>query len=124
MKVVILFALIALAVAQDSYPTKYDNIDVDEILSSDRLFKNYFNCLMDAGPCTPEGNELKKYLPDAIATGCSKCNEKQREVTAKVAKFLIEQRPNEWNSLRGKYDPDNTFAEKYKDEAAKFGIKL
>ncbi|XP_062563272.1 ejaculatory bulb-specific protein 3-like [Armigeres subalbatus] len=124
MKIFILFALAVMATAQDSYPTKYDNIDVDEILNSDRLFKNYFNCLMDAGPCTPEGNELKKYLPDAIATGCTKCNDKQRELTTKVAKFLIEQRPDEWTTLRGKYDPENTFADKYRDEAAKLGINL
>ncbi|EAT42816.1 AAEL005691-PA [Aedes aegypti] len=124
MKIVILFALVVMVVAQDGYPTKYDNIDVDEILNSDRHFKNYFNCLMDAGPCTPEGNELKKYLPDAIQTACAKCTDKQRQITAKVAKFLIEQRPEEWKALRTKYDPNNTFAEKYRDEAAKFGIKL
>ncbi|XP_065073929.1 ejaculatory bulb-specific protein 3-like [Ochlerotatus camptorhynchus] len=124
MKIVILFALIAMAIAQDGYPTKFDNIDVDEILQSDRLFKNYFNCLMDAGPCSPEGNELKRYLPDAISTGCSKCNQKQRELTVKVAMFLIEQRPEEWIALRGKFDPDNVFAEMYREQAAKFGITL
>ncbi|XP_062565603.1 ejaculatory bulb-specific protein 3-like [Armigeres subalbatus] len=124
MKIVILLTLVAMAIAQDSYPTKYDNIDVDEILNSDRLFKNYFNCLMDAGPCTAEGNELKKYLPDAVSTGCKKCSDKQRDLTAKVVKSLIEKRPDEWTALRGKYDPDNTFVEKYRDEAAKYGIKL
>nr|XP_029711713.1 ejaculatory bulb-specific protein 3-like [Aedes albopictus] len=124
MKIIILLCLVAMAIGQESYPTRYDNIDVDEILNSDRHFKNYFNCLMDAGPCSPEGTLLKNHLSDAISTGCAKCSDKQRELMAKVAKFLIEQRPKEWSSLRAKYDPDNTFAEKYKDEAAKLGIKL
>lgn len=41
------------------YTTKYDNIDVDRILSSKRLLQNYMNCLLDKGPCTAEGKELK-----------------------------------------------------------------
>lgn len=43
----------------DKYTTKYDNIDVDSILSSKRLLKNYLNCLLDKGPCTADGRELK-----------------------------------------------------------------
>lgn len=55
-------ALVVAAQAQDvkpTYTTKYDNLDLEEILRSDRLLKNYFNCLMDSGPCTPDGLELK-----------------------------------------------------------------
>lgn len=44
---------------QDKYTTRYDGIDIDQILRSDRLFNNYFNCLMDKGKCTPDGRELK-----------------------------------------------------------------
>jgi hypothetical protein len=46
----------------DKYTTRYDNLDVDAILKSDRLLRNYFNCLMDKGPCTREGLELKSEL--------------------------------------------------------------
>ncbi|XP_065083776.1 ejaculatory bulb-specific protein 3-like [Ochlerotatus camptorhynchus] len=122
MKIVIFFVLIALAIAQESYPSRYDNIDIDEILQTDRLFKNYLNCLLETGPCSPEGTVLKKYVPDAVATACSKCTEKQREVTTKVVKFLIERHPEEWKILRSKYDPDNNFAEMFREEAVKFGI--
>lgn len=45
--------------AVEKYTTKYDNIDVDTIVSSRRLLQNYVNCLLDKGPCTPEGKELK-----------------------------------------------------------------
>lgn len=50
----------AAAPAGDTYITKYDNIDLDQILQSDRLLKNYVNCLMERGKCTPDGSELKR----------------------------------------------------------------
>jgi hypothetical protein len=43
----------------DKYTTRYDNLDVNGILKSERLLRNYFNCVMDRGPCTREGLELK-----------------------------------------------------------------
>ncbi|EDS38038.1 chemosensory protein 1 [Culex quinquefasciatus] len=125
MKLLIVFALVALVAAQDStYTNKYDNIDVDEILKSDRLFKNYFNCLIDQGPCTPDATELKQSLPDALENNCSKCTPKQKEVGYKVVGWLINNRPEEWNVLRAKYDPENKFIEKYRDEAKAAGINL
>jgi hypothetical protein len=56
-----ILALIAVVAADDEkYVTKFDNIDLDSILESDRLFSNYFKCLMDEGKCTPDGTELKR----------------------------------------------------------------
>jgi hypothetical protein len=43
----------------EKYTTKYDNINVDEILESDRLLNNYIRCLLDTGRCSPEGTVLK-----------------------------------------------------------------
>ncbi|KAL1399983.1 hypothetical protein pipiens_002132 [Culex pipiens pipiens] len=108
MKLLIAFALVALVAAQDStYTNKYDHIDVDEILKSDRLFKNYYNCLIDQGPCTPDATELKQSLPDALENNCSKCTPKQKET-----------------GYKDKYDPERKFVEKYREEAAAAGIKL
>lgn len=51
----------AMTVVQaDTYPTKYDNVNIDEILANDRLVVSYFKCLMDTGKCTPEGEEIKR----------------------------------------------------------------
>lgn len=47
--------LIAYVVAEEQYTTKYDGVNLDEILKSDRLFNNYYKCLMDQGRCTPDG---------------------------------------------------------------------
>jgi hypothetical protein len=52
------FAVAALA-AENKYTNKYDNVDVDKILNNDRVLTNYIKCLMDEGPCTSEGRELK-----------------------------------------------------------------
>lgn len=49
----------AVAAAKGGYETKYDNIDLDEVLKNDRLRKNYIKCLINNGPCTPDAQELK-----------------------------------------------------------------
>lgn len=122
--VAVLLALAAVCFADDKYTTKYDNLDVDEILKSDRLFKNYYNCLLDKGKCSPEARELKRVLPDALQTECSKCSERQRTGTDKVLRHLIENKPAEWKELSAVYDPQNIYITKYRAEAEKRGIKL
>lgn len=41
------------------YTTKYDNIDVDAVINSERLLNGYVGCLLDRTPCTPDAAELK-----------------------------------------------------------------
>ncbi|XP_016928731.1 ejaculatory bulb-specific protein 3 [Drosophila suzukii] len=126
MKMIIaLFVLgLVLVAAEDKYTTKYDNIDVDEILKSDRLFGNYFKCLVDTGKCTPEGRELKKSLPDALKTECSKCSEKQRQNTDKVIRYIIDNKPEEWKQLQAKFDPEDIYIKRYRATAEASGIKV
>uniref|UniRef100_A0A1A9WI62 Uncharacterized protein n=1 Tax=Glossina brevipalpis TaxID=37001 RepID=A0A1A9WI62_9MUSC len=114
--IVVTLAVMAMG-AEEKYTTKYDNIDVDEVLKSDRLFNNYFNCLIDQGKCTPDARELKKSLPDALQTDCSKCSEKQKTTSEKVIKHLIDNKPDEWKVLQAKYDPSGIYYKKYKDQA-------
>ncbi|KXJ73746.1 ejaculatory bulb-specific protein 3 [Aedes albopictus] len=123
---VVALALIAAVAAQDEamYTSKFDNINLDEILMSDRLFKNYYNCLTDAGPCTPEGNELKRVLPEALETNCAKCSPKQREAGTRAIKYVTENRAEEWKVLRARFDPEDKYVAQYLSEAEKEGIKL
>lgn len=59
--------LITLATAAEKYPEKYDNVDVDTILGNNRVLTNYIRCMMDEGPCTAEGRELRsKYKKKQI----------------------------------------------------------
>jgi Insect pheromone-binding family, A10/OS-D len=83
-------AILCLGIAscEETYDIKYDNVDIDEILKSERLLSNYINCLLEEGPCTEDGRELKDNLPDAIQTDCSKCTEKQKMGSDKIMHFM------------------------------------
>lgn len=59
--IALFLGIVAVCAAQENkYTTRYDGIDIDQILKSDRLFNNYYNCLMEKGKCTPDGRELKR----------------------------------------------------------------
>uniref|UniRef100_A0A2M4AWG8 Putative insect pheromone-binding family n=1 Tax=Anopheles triannulatus TaxID=58253 RepID=A0A2M4AWG8_9DIPT len=121
---VIALALIATVAAQEKYTTKYDGIDANEILKSDRLFNNYYKCLLDQGRCTPDGNELKRILPDALQNNCAKCSEKQRSGAIHVIDYMIQNRSEQWKVLQQKYDPEGKYINMYREDAKKAGIEL
>nr|AVM86429.1 chemosensory protein [Corythucha ciliata] len=127
--IVTIFLLASLAVsvilgAEVRYPTKYDNIELDSILGNERLYKQYFNCLMNKGKCTAEAKFLKETVPDALATGCSKCSQKQRNGMFKVMKFMIQKKRGDFNKLAAIYDPQGAYRNKFAAEAKKHGINL
>ncbi|VVC38111.1 Insect odorant-binding protein A10/Ejaculatory bulb-specific protein 3 [Cinara cedri] len=107
-----------------TYTTKFDNINIDEILSNDRLVNNYFKCLMDMGKCTPDGEELKRNLLDAVQNKCANCSEKQKQGSEIIIKFLYEKKPDLWMQLEDKYDPKKIYRQQYVEEAKKLNIKL
>lgn len=55
----VLVILVAVTLADDKYSTKYDGINLDEILQNERLLTSYIDCLKDTGNCTPDGADLK-----------------------------------------------------------------
>ncbi|CAH0550932.1 unnamed protein product [Brassicogethes aeneus] len=120
----LLVALFCLAFSkpQDKYTTKYDNIDLDEILKSDRLLRNYINCLMETGKCTPDGLELKKVLPGALQNDCEKCSDKQKEGAKKVLKYLVKNKREWFDEVSSKYDTDGLYKKRYQEEYAHEGI--
>ncbi|XP_075981184.1 ejaculatory bulb-specific protein 3-like [Anticarsia gemmatalis] len=99
--------------AESTYTTKYDGIDLDEILANERMLTGYVNCLLEQGPCTPDGKELKSNLPDAIEHDCEKCTERQREGADKVMHYIIDHRPEDWTKLEQKYNSDGTYKMNY-----------
>nr|CAD7427896.1 unnamed protein product [Timema monikensis] len=45
---------------ENKYTTRYDNINLDDILKSDRLLNFYVDCLLDREKrCSPDAKELK-----------------------------------------------------------------
>nr|ALR72521.1 chemosensory protein 7 [Colaphellus bowringi] len=106
-------SLLAFVTAQNSYSRKYDNVDVDKILKNERVLSNYIKCLLEEGPCTAEGRELKKTLPDALANECEKCNPNQKNTAEKVMKHLMSKRARDWERLSKKYDPQGNYKKRY-----------
>lgn len=47
----VLTICIAFNYAADFYPTKYDNVNIDEILNNSRVRKQYSMCYLGTGPC-------------------------------------------------------------------------
>lgn len=41
------------------YYSELEEVNVDDILKSERLLKNYFNCFMGRGKCTPLGRSVR-----------------------------------------------------------------
>ncbi|XP_055546286.1 ejaculatory bulb-specific protein 3-like [Wyeomyia smithii] len=95
------------------YTDKFDNINVDQVLGNDRILNNYLKCLLDKGPCTQEGRELKKLLPDALKSNCEKCSERQKTSSRKVISHLETKKPAEWKKLLDKYDPQGIYKSKF-----------
>ncbi|XP_017865104.1 PREDICTED: ejaculatory bulb-specific protein 3 [Drosophila arizonae] len=107
------FAALALARPEKKYTNKFDNVNVDEVLSNNRILNAYIKCLMENGPCTAEGRELKKLLPDALESECSKCTDVQRRNSNKVINYLRTNKPREWTMLLDKYDSKGIYRAKY-----------
>ncbi|XP_014277055.1 ejaculatory bulb-specific protein 3 [Halyomorpha halys] len=107
------------AATQQSYTDKWDRIDVDQILKNDRILKKYVDCLMDRGKCSPDAQELRKVLPEAIQTECAKCTDSQKRMAGKALSYILQNKRNYWNELIGKYDPKGEFRKKYEYEEDK-----
>nr|AVI04882.1 putative chemosensory protein 12 [Anthonomus grandis] len=106
---VVFMVQIGLLMAQ-KYTSSFDNVDIDEILSNKRILENYIKCVLDEGPCTAEGRELRKHIPEAIETSCAKCTDNQKRFVKKGANFLKTKRPKEWSRVAKKFNIEGTRA--------------
>nr|XP_023021659.1 ejaculatory bulb-specific protein 3-like [Leptinotarsa decemlineata] len=95
------------------YTSKYDNIDIDAILNNDRIFKNYIDCCLGKGRCTPDGQELKSHIRDAMEHECDKCSELHKKTMKKIGKKLYREKPEWWKELCDHFDPDHKYRTRY-----------
>ncbi|XP_056643559.1 uncharacterized protein LOC130449635 isoform X1 [Diorhabda sublineata] len=95
------------------YTTKYDHVDVEMILSNRRLVYYYTACILNKGPCSPEGLEFKKLIPDALRTNCKRCTEKQKIATVQAIKGLMNRYETVWEQLKAEWDPDDLYVKKF-----------
>ncbi|CAK1552526.1 unnamed protein product [Leptosia nina] len=113
--IIALLALVAAAVAfpADTYNPEYDNFNAQELVDNIRLLRNYGKCFLGQGPCTAEGNDFKKVIPEALRTTCAKCTPKQRELIRTVVKGFQTKLPEIWEELIKKEDPKNEYTEAF-----------
>ncbi|KAG6461398.1 hypothetical protein O3G_MSEX012601 [Manduca sexta] len=101
---------------KDMYTSRYDSMNVDDVIGNHRLLHAYIKCMLDEGRCTAEGRELKKHITDALQTGCSRCTDAQKKAIRHVIKHLIEHEHDFWALLVEKYDPHRIYTTKYEAE--------
>nr|QXT24549.1 chemosensory protein 3 [Spodoptera frugiperda] len=121
MLVLCVLSVAALVVArpEDHYTDRYDNVDLDEILSNRRLLVPYVKCILDQGKCAPDAKELKEHIREALENECGKCTETQKKGTRRVIEYLINNEEAYWNELTAKYDPERKYTVKYESELKK-----
>jgi len=54
------FVFCGLVSGTENYTDIYDNVDIDAILNSDRLLKQYMDCILEKGSCTADARSLKR----------------------------------------------------------------
>ncbi|XP_037923644.1 uncharacterized protein LOC119659567 isoform X1 [Hermetia illucens] len=101
--------------AQSLYSKRYDDLDIDAILASPRLVTNYVECLLNRKPCPPEGKELKRILPEALRTKCSRCWPNQKEGALKVITKLYYDYPKQYLALRERWDPTGEYHRRFEE---------
>ncbi|XP_046746014.1 ejaculatory bulb-specific protein 3-like [Diprion similis] len=98
-----LIAALAMVSAEELYSDIHDDIDVMGILENPEVRRKYYECFMDLGPClTEDAKFFKGHFPDAVASHCRRCTDKQREHFDTVAVWYTENEPEEWKSLIAK----------------------
>lgn len=108
----VLFALLVVAYSE-TYDTRYDDFDAAALAENTRLLKAYAKCFLGQGPCTAEGNDFKKTIPDALRTNCNKCSPKQRVLIRTVVKAFQSKTPDLWEELVKQEDPTGQYKEAF-----------
>lgn len=64
MKIFVLLFVAVFIIGINGQRSRFENFDIDSVLKNDRILTNYVKCILDQGPCTREGKDLKRDLPE------------------------------------------------------------
>ncbi|CAH0713315.1 unnamed protein product, partial [Brenthis ino] len=87
------------------FVNKYDNFNTDSIIQNERILLAYYKCVMEKGPCTKDGKNFKRVLPETITTACGRCSPKQKGVVRKLLLGIRSKSEYRFLELLDKYDP-------------------
>nr|QJX74392.1 chemosensory protein 4 [Ceracris kiangsu] len=95
------------AAPEEKYQSPYEGTDVDTILQNDGKVQAILKCLLSDTDdvCSKEDKQSKDMLPEALATQCAKCTEKQKQGMAKFFAHVSSKFPDMFKQLAAKYDP-------------------
>nr|QFR36145.1 chemosensory protein 18 [Conogethes pinicolalis] len=85
---------------------RYDNFNADSIIQNERILLAYYKCVMDKGPCTKDGKNFKRVLPETLTTACARCSPKQKLVVRKMLLGIRAKSEPRFHELLDKYDPE------------------
>ncbi|CAH0695908.1 unnamed protein product [Spodoptera exigua] len=91
-----------------SQANRYENFNPDAIVQNDRILLAYYKCVMDKGPCTRDGKNFKRVLPETLATACGRCNPKQKTIVRKLLLGIRSKSEPRFLELLDKYNPDRS----------------
>ncbi|CAH2042432.1 unnamed protein product, partial [Iphiclides podalirius] len=112
----LLSVVVIVSARTDKYTSRYDNLNVGEVVSNRRLLVPYVKCLLEQGRCSPDGRELKSHIREALENYCGKCTDAQRRGTRIVIAHLINNETGFWKQLTDKYDCDHKYVKRYESE--------
>ncbi|XP_049788120.1 allergen Tha p 1-like [Schistocerca cancellata] len=105
----------AAAAPGETYPSPYEGADADAILQDDAKVESILKCLLSDTDdvCSKEDKQGKDMLPEALATQCAKCTEKQKQGMAKFFAHVSKKFPDMFKQLVAKYDPTGEHLPKF-----------
>ncbi|KAL0820537.1 hypothetical protein ABMA28_006391 [Loxostege sticticalis] len=99
--------LVVVACVSAQHYNRYDNFNADSIIQNERILLAYYKCVMDKGPCTKDGKNFKRVLPETLSTACSRCTPKQKLVVRKLLLGIRAKSEPRFLELLDKYDPES-----------------
>ncbi|KAK7865726.1 hypothetical protein R5R35_005520 [Gryllus longicercus] len=111
--VALALAALCTAAPQETYSTRYDNVNLQALLADPSQVEKFLKCFLQEGdgePCSEMGRRVKAVLPEALPSDCKKCTGAQRVGLAKTVQFLNAKLPQQWKQLEKKFDPQGAYA--------------
>ncbi|XP_073953862.1 ejaculatory bulb-specific protein 3-like [Choristoneura fumiferana] len=104
----VLTVVVTCSAQQQYYNNRYDNLNADSIVQNERVLLAYYKCVMDKGPCTKDGKNFKRVLPETLSTACARCSPKQKGLVRTLLLGIRVKSEPRFNELLDKYDPDRS----------------